>query len=114
MGDRANIVMKFDRGGEVWLYTHWCGTELEETLRKALDRGRSRWDDPSYLTRIIFCEMIKLDGNDALDGLTGFGIATSEQDQNHPHIYVNTEAKTVTIDGKELPFNEFVTAERVA
>lgn len=94
MGDRANIVVQVD-GGQIWLYTHWTGRELEDTLRSALARGRDRWDDQPYLTRIIFCEMVKLDGG---DGLTGFGIALVEQDSNHPHIYVDIDKKTVKSD----------------
>lgn len=112
MGDRANIAMQFDGGGQVWFYTHWCGTEMESTLREALNRGRNRWDDPAYLSRIIFCEMIKMDGKDALDGLTGFGISTSEQDQNHPHIYVDTSAKTVKMrDGTTHSFEDYCKSE---
>ena len=70
MGDRANIVIEND-AGRIYLYTHWAGYSLPETLRSALERGKSRWDDESYLTRIIFCEMVK--GSEAdLTGMTVF------------------------------------------
>jgi hypothetical protein len=71
MGDRAQLaVIDGDGPARVYLYTHWHGTELPETLKAALIRGKSRWDDSSYLTRIIFNEMTK--GNEM--GETGFGI----------------------------------------
>jgi len=53
MGDRANVRIK-DSGGTFHLYTHWSGTELPETVRQALLRGKDRWDDEQYLSRIIF------------------------------------------------------------
>ena len=39
MGDRANV--KFHDGeGVVYLYTHWRGTELPQTVRDAMVRGK--------------------------------------------------------------------------
>ena len=52
MGDRANVVID-DNGSQVYLYTHWRGTELPEIVRKALTKNQ-RWDDPQYLSRIVF------------------------------------------------------------
>jgi hypothetical protein len=74
MGDRAQIAIK-DSGTDrrVYLYTHWTGSELIPTLRRALAR-KQRWDDSCYLTRIIFCEMVKGDENSE----TGFGIDTAQ------------------------------------
>jgi len=71
MGDRGNIIVK-DGESKVYLYTHWGGSELKKTLKEALIRGKNRWDDGSYLTRIIFCEMVQ----DEEMGLTGFGISS--------------------------------------
>lgn len=56
MGDRGNIVVLDGKQG-VWLYSHWGGSRLEETARKAVESS-GRVGDPSYLTRIIFCNMI--------------------------------------------------------
>jgi hypothetical protein len=103
MGDRANIVMHFDDGGQVWFYTHWAGSELAETLQAALKRGESHWDDPAYLARIIFCEMVR----DDIDGLTGYGISTSEQDNEHPYIHVDTTTQTVQIGEKTKSYSAF-------
>ncbi len=95
MGDRANIILEEDgKNAVIYLYTHWAGTELPETLQNALIRGKSRWDDPPYLGRIIFCEMVK--GNEM--DLTGYGMSVSECDNGHPFLRVNADKQTVTID----------------
>ena len=96
MGDRANIVIEND-AGRIYLYTHWAGYSLPETLRSALERGKSRWDDESYLTRIIFCEMVK--GSEA--DLTGYGISNQLGDNGHPFLVVNVEEQTVAVEGDE-------------
>lgn len=104
MGDRANVcIVQHPRGnkpdGLVYLYTHWGGYELPQTVANALIRGKGRWDDESYLARIIFSEMIK---DDVLDE-TGFGISTYQVDNEHPIIVVDCESKTV---GFAEPGNE--------
>jgi len=95
MGDRANIVVS-DRGQRLFLYSHWQGYELPEILRGALAR-KQRWDDPAYLTRIIFCEMIK--GREASE--TGFGISPFLQDNEYPLIIVDVDKNLVTFEGVE-------------
>lgn len=102
MGDRGNIIVK-DADSKVYLYTHWSGSDLPHVLKRALDR-RQRWDDGPYLTRIIFCEMIK--GNEQDE--TGFGISSVHGDGNK-NLTVDVEAQTVTADdGKPVAFTEFV------
>jgi len=96
MGDRANIVVK-EGGGEVFLYTHWGGTELPDVLKVALEK-RWRWNDASYLARIIFCEMIKGQENHE----TGFGISTSPPDNSYPYIVVDVEQQEVRFENPEL------------
>jgi hypothetical protein len=84
MGDRGNIVVRDQwlrdggPGEAVFLYSHWGGMELPEVLRRALDK-RWRWDDGSYLARIIFEEMI--DGDRG--GETGYGIGTRIMDNEY-------------------------------
>ncbi len=80
MGDRAQIVLKNNDQSEssIYLYTHWNGYELPEILRQALIRGEGRWDDDPYLSRIIFCEIIK----DDVLGTTGAGISLEYQDSS--------------------------------
>lgn len=70
MGDRRNVVVRHSDQHSVALYTHWSGSELPGVLAAALDRGRGRWGDPIYLTRIIFSEMIQGE----VMSETGYGI----------------------------------------
>lgn len=95
MGDRGNIVVKQEGAPStfIYLYSHWGGYGLPLVLRDALQRGRERWDDPSYLTRIIFCDMIE--GNER--DLTGFGIATHQPDNQHPLLVVDPGTGTVGV-----------------
>ena len=54
MGDRGEVYIKDEN---VRLYTHWNAHELIENVKLAL-RKKWRWDDPQYLSRIIFDVMI--------------------------------------------------------
>lgn len=72
MGDRGEVEI-VDTDGTLYLYTHYDATELPAIVQQALIRGKEFIDDPSYLTRIIFCEMIK----DDVLGTTGNGISVS-------------------------------------
>ncbi len=74
MGDRANVAIRED-DKVVWLYTHWSGSELPETVRLAIAR-KQRWDDAAYRARIVFCTMVE----GAEKEETGFGIWTDPCD----------------------------------
>ncbi|KKN28612.1 hypothetical protein LCGC14_0852570 [marine sediment metagenome] len=103
MGDRGNIKV-----GNVYLYTHWGGSEIKQTLQDVLKR-KQRWDDEAYLTRMIFCGMC-----DDLSGETGFGISTKIQDNEYNILEVDCasqKVKEVTEEGvlvKEWTFAEFI------
>jgi len=88
MGDRGNVIID----GKIWLYTHWEGSALKQTVRDALIRGQSRWDDRPYLIRIIFSEMIK---DDIMD-TTGYGIDYEEGDGS---AVVEIDTKLQTVNG---------------
>ena len=92
MGDRANIKM-IDDDGAIFLYSHWGGSELPSILHTALSK-KWRWDDSAYLTRIIFCEMVK--GQE--DQETGFGISTHIPDNEHLVIVVNPTDQIVGLE----------------
>ena len=103
MGDRANI--KVTGVGDVYLYTHWSGEELPETLKAALARGKARWDDPQYLSRIIFCEMVKGQERDC----TGYGISGECGDGDDRVLTVDGVKQTVVWpDGTVLSFADYV------
>ena len=109
MGDRANVKVLDCRdrgeGRGVYLYSHWGGSTLPQTLAMALDRGRSRWDDDAYLARIIFSQMVEGDEN----GLTGFGISTSVGDGADRVLIVDCFRGTVLdYDGLLWKFQDFV------
>jgi len=113
MGDRGNICVHFDKDKEVYLYTHWEGSEIKEILHRALSSeiGKNRWDDPAYLTRIIFCEMV---GEKNFRGETGFGISTFICDNEYPilHIYPDDKKiREIKENGEildEWSFQEFI------
>lgn len=113
MGDRGNIIVQdaYDDTNTqaVVLYTHWSGTELPETLKAALARGRERWNDGQYLTRIIFCQMIAHDPM----GLTGYGISTDIGDNEHPFLVVDVK-RQVVVKVKPTPWGEGEGGDTVA
>lgn len=109
MGNRVSILVK-DNVEQVCLYSHWNGTDMPETVRKALVRGESRWDHLSYLARIIFCEMVP--ASEWEDTLS-FGISTVGYEEDWPLIVVNTDKQTVQIGYKRpVPFSKFVALKK--
>lgn len=117
MGDRGNIaIAQPTKDGEkaefVVLYTHWSGSEIPETLRKAIERANERADDPQYFARIAFDE---LTGGDC--GLTGYGITTSIWDNGHPiviadcynqEVYTADEGDLTVPTSKKIKFLDYV------
>ncbi len=93
MGDRGNIVVKQSKKKDdcIFLYTHWTGGDLPEILQKALARSNDRWEDPQYLTRIIFCDMVQGAERDT----AGYGIGTCLADNEHTILLVDPLAKLV-------------------
>lgn len=107
MGARAQVVIREHESVGVALYTHWGSRSLPQDVARALDRGRGRWSDTGYLTRIIFSELIKFD----VMGETGFGIEPGNQihsDLDYPPIDVDTTRKVVTHNGLTVTFEEFI------
>ena len=104
MGDRANVVMT--KGSDsICLYTHWFVYELPGIVKDALIRGSERWGDYQYLTRIVFCEMTKIDPM----GTTGFGITSTICAGDDKIVTINCDDQTVSIGGQNpIPFTEYV------
>lgn len=114
MGDRANIVIQ--TGGErVYLYTHWAGHEMPEIVQTAL-RRKQRWNDPSYLARIVFCTMVH--GKESEE--TGFGISAALGDNEYPICVLDCDKLVVSFEadpnkswithpaiGNEFSFEEY-------
>jgi hypothetical protein len=125
MGDRGNIIVRQDTDNlhDIFLYTHWQGSVIKGILQTAMLRGKSRWDDPVYLARIIFSEMIE----GAVKEETGYGISTILIDNQRPLLVVDVPAQKVweveeslvdenrrlpvTLHGKSWSFKDFCHAE---
>lgn len=116
MGDRGNIavqhgLLKDGSPARIYLYTHWKGSSIKETLQRAL-RKRQRWDDSPYLTRIIFNE---LQGKNR--GEAGFGISPFLDDNENNILIVNPEVQKVTLEDENgsvlkcWSFEKFTTTE---
>jgi hypothetical protein len=100
MGDRGNVVIRQGDSNrdDVWIYTHWGGAGMADSVKLALGR-RQRWSDESYLARIVFCEMVSPDFMDE----TGFGLSTRMQDNEHPILVVDVPGQCVwEIEGSQL------------
>lgn len=94
MGDRANLTLKYPEG-EVNVYVHWLGSELPTILANALDRGRDRWRDESYLARVIVSQIVFEAG---IGDVTGVGIQpTNLFGEGGP--VVDLERSMVLLDG---------------
>lgn len=91
MGERGTIRINFEEG-PVCFYTHWQGDSLPENLQKSLLRGKSRWDDPSYLARIIFSSMIQ----EGIESLMGYGISPTPHMGNHPILEIYPDKMNVS------------------
>lgn len=107
MGNRSNICLQdYTNGqkGEIYLYSHWDGEDLPIILKRALIKGRDRWNDEPYLARIIFSEMIK----DDVDGTTGYGLSSYLTDNEHNIIYVNMTDNIVTIESSVMSFEDYI------
>lgn len=93
---RQNIKLEYAQGAPVYIYSHWDGDDdinnspLASKLRKALAR-RERWDDESYLARIIVSEVVRED----IDGDAGYGVAPYPVDEEYPTIEVSMPKQTV-------------------
>ena len=118
MGDRAQVLFfeevdykedAFSKRPSLYLYTHWGGTRIKETLANALLRGEGRWSDPSYLTRIIISEFVK----DDVLGDTGYGISINELDSEHddPSIYLSfhDDNRKIVYKDQDYTYQEWVT-----
>lgn len=110
MGDRGNIVIQEENGNKIYFYTHWQGSYIKNILKAALIRGENRWNDCAYLSRIIFCEMIK----DDVLGETGNGISTTMCDNEHNLLVVDVKEQKVYLTKEDFSkqetwsFEEFI------
>ena len=107
MGDRANVLV-IDDDSNVYLYTHWCGSELPEMVKASIKR-HARWDDGSYLARIIFQDMVNNDLS-----CSGFGISSVCGDGDDRIIEVDVDNQEVRIGEMLWNFTEFCNLEHAS
>lgn len=79
--------------GSVYLYTHDNAGTLVSIVHEVLSR-RERWNDPDYLSRMLFCAMIP---NDQWNSDKGFGIGTQYYIDANLLIVINTEMNRISI-----------------
>ena len=97
MGDRGNIVVQESLGKRVYFYTHWQGSEVKSIVKKALSREQ-RWDDASYLARIIFSTLVP---QEQWNKETGFGISASAAMDAHTIIVVDVASQSVWLENTD-------------
>jgi len=85
MGDRATFVIEQENGQSIYLYSHWGGEGMMDTVAHALNVARPRWSDESYATRIFISQIIGSEWSSE----TGYGLSTSFQDSEHSVPVVN-------------------------
>lgn len=92
MGDRGNVAIVQNKSDQVWLYSHWGGSELPDRVREGLKAGTGRFNDDSYLTKIIIGHCVPADN---WQEETGYGISCRLQDNEHPIIVVDIPRQKV-------------------
>ena len=118
MGDRASIELVYPREGgkgerSIWLYTHWGATGFPDTLHGVLIQ-RQRWDDETYLARMIASAIFN---NAGIGDSTGAGLAPEYQDGVAWQVHLGDHTVTqpgswqdTRATGKTYTFDEFITA----
>jgi phage-related protein len=108
--DSAQVEIIEGSGCRLYLYTHHNADSIVEKVRNVLDL-RTRWDDPDYFSRVLFCEMIKDEEKDS-DEDFGIGtmlyadiniLVTLDFEKQHVHVS-STLNKSVQYD---LSFSDF-------
>jgi len=105
IGDRANFGFKQTDGNTIFLYSHWGGEGMMNTLAEALYHAKPRWSDCHYGARMAISHII---GNDWKDEL-GFGISVNQLcDNEHSVPVVDFKTQTVSLyDASwDIPFTQ--------
>ena len=99
MGDRANFGFRDRKGDTVFLYGHWAGFKMLETLARAVQAAEPRWSDETYATRIAISNIVGPDWEQK----TGWGITVNElADNEHKVPVIDWTNKTFTLFEEDL------------
>jgi hypothetical protein len=79
--------------GSVFLYTHNLAHNLVHVVRNVLEK-KMRWNDPDYLARMLFCEMVP---EELWYSDKGFGIGTEMYVDVKYIISIKTQIFTITL-----------------
>lgn len=99
--------------GRVYLYSHNTANELVSVVSDVLSR-KVRWDDPDYLSRMIFCRMVP---KNKWDDELGFGIGTQlyrdvnmliSLDTVHQTIRISSAFETYITNSITMSFDDFL------
>jgi hypothetical protein len=97
--------------GRLYLYTHNTAHTLVSEVYEAMSQ-KKRWDDPDYLSKMIFCRMMPLE---CWMEEVGYGIGTQLYADINLLVTVDTVNQTITIqsatnlyDKFHMSFNEFI------
>lgn len=96
MGDRATFVIEQEKGeAPLFLYGHYAGYEMMDSLAKALSHAKVRIDmgDPNYSARMIVSHLV----GDDWGSEYGWGLSTYFCDAEHSVPVVNLFDKTVRL-----------------
>lgn len=113
MGSRT--VWKIATNDEIGihLYSHWGGSDKIRITAEALLRAESRWDDPTYFTRIFTSWVI----NDGWDTETGHGLWAGRLDldffeESYNPVTIYPDDNLVNWGGETFTFTGFIEMAR--
>jgi hypothetical protein len=111
MGERNSAIIHTRRDHPpIYVYCHWLGADVSVAVQDALSRGASRWDDPSYLSRIIIEELIDNASYGGSAGGCGIGTGTTPDDHdgyyNMVHVWI--PEKHVVIGDHHFSFENYI------
>jgi hypothetical protein len=108
--DSAQVEIVEGSSCRLYLYTHSNAHSIVENVRKVLSL-KTRWDDPDYFSRMLFCEMVKDEEAESDDD---FGIGTMLYADINILITLNFEKQHVHISSAlskstqyDLSFRDF-------
>ena len=101
MGARTQVKIIHGKKA-VYLYSHYDSGEILGIVQKGLKKGVSRWTDHEYLSRILFCEMIK----DDVEGLLGYGIGVSKHGDLDNMVTIDPTKQTISFQADKWDKNQ--------
>lgn len=98
MGVRTDVRLHYSNGQTINIYSHWYDVDTLKYVVKGVLKRKERWDDESYLARMIFSAIIK----DDIDSATGYGLAPYDMGDRGFDIYLPEQK----VD--DIPFDMFI------